>query len=268
MRRVDDGGVLTRRRRLAAVAVALAAAMAGAAAHGQTARLRIASEGARPPYNQLDAKGELAGFEIDLARALCLRAGRACDFVQQDWDQLLPGLESGGHDAVIAALTPTPERRARVAFGAPYLRMPLAFAAPRGRKPRSLEPAALADRAIGVEADGAHRAAIERAYPQARVAPYAGLEDAMLDLAEGRVDLVVGPKDAVAAFLETRREGQCCRLAGDVPREAAEDLPGFAMAFRPADAELRAAFDTALAAMRADGSFETISRRYFAWPVN
>ncbi len=254
-------------RRLAAATVALAALAPVPAALAEPARLRIASEGARPPYNQLDAKGDLAGFEIDLARALCLRAGHACDVVQQDWDQLLPGLESGAHDVVIAAMTPTPERRARVAFGEPYLRMPLAFAAPRGRKPRSLDPAALADRAIGVEADGPHREALERFYPKARVMPYAALEDAMLDLAEGRIDFVVGAKDGVAAFLETRREGQCCRLAGDAPREASGDQPGFAMAFRPADAALRESFDRALAELRRDGTFDAISRRYFAWPV-
>jgi polar amino acid transport system substrate-binding protein len=254
-------------RRLAAVAFALAASAAGEGARAETARLRIASEGARPPYNQLDAKGELAGFEIDLARALCSRAARVCDVVQQDWDQLLAGLESGAHDAVIAALTPTPERRARAAFGAPYLRMPLAFAAPRGRKPRSLEPDALADRAIGVEADAAHRAALEGFYPKAQFRAYAALEDAMLDLAEGRVDFVVGAKDAVAAFLETRRESRCCRLVGDAPHEAWRDQPGFAMAFRPADAALREAFDRALVEMRRDGTFDSISRRYFAWPV-
>ena len=254
-------------RRLAAVAFALAASALGPAARAEPSRLRIASEGARPPYNQLDARGELVGFEIDLARALCARAGRVCDVAQQDWDQLLPGLGSGAHDAVIAALTPTPERRARVAFGEPYLRMPLAFAGPRGRKPRSLEPDALADRAIGVEADGPHREALERFYPKAQFRAYAALEDAILDLAEERIDLVVGAKDAVAAFLETRRESQCCRLVGDAPREAWRDQPGFAMAFRPADAALREAFDRALAELRRDGTFESISRRYFAWPV-
>lgn len=248
--------------------VALAAALIAAApALAEPPHLRIASEGARPPWNQLDGKGELIGFEIDLARALCAKIGRTCDFVQQDWDNLLPGLAAGQHDVVIAALTPTPERRARAAFGLPYMRMPLALVAPRGRKPRSVEAEALSGRTIGVEHGATWEGFLEKTYAKSQLKPYASLEEAMLDLAEGRVDLVAGPKDALAAFLDTRREGRCCRLVGDAPRDPAADAEGFAIAFRPADEILRQTFDKALTQALADGTYDAISRRYFAWPI-
>ncbi|MBL8587577.1 MAG: transporter substrate-binding domain-containing protein [Methylobacteriaceae bacterium] len=253
------------RRLLVAAALALVLGDASVAETGD--RVRIAFEGARPPWNMLDARGELAGFEVELARALCLRLALTCQFVQQDWDQLLPGLSAGSHDVVMSALTPTEERRAGVDFGAPYLRMPLAFAAARGRTPRPFDPAALAGRAVGVEQGGAQEEWIERVYKDADVRRYASLEEAMLDLAAGRIEFVAGPKDALAAFIDTRKEARCCRILGDAPRDPAYRGEAFAMAFRKTDAALRARFDKALAEALADGSYEAIRKKYFAWPI-
>lgn len=227
----------------------------------------IASEGARPPFNQLDDKGELAGFEIDLARELCARAALDCSFVAQEWDQLLPALESKQADAVISTLEPTDERRARVAFGAPYLRMPSAFLAKRKRQIRAAGPADLAGRAIGVEQGSPQQAWLDETYGQSEIRPYASLEDAILDLAEGRIDLVLGPKDSLAAFLKNRREAQCCKLLADAPRDPAFYGEGFAMAFNKEGSDLRARFDAALKAALADGAYERIRAKYFDWPV-
>lgn len=230
-------------------------------------KVTIASEGARPPFNQLDDKGELAGFEIDLARELCARAALDCVFVQQEWDQLLPALESKQVDAVMSTQEPTDERRARVAFGEPYLRMPSAFLAARKRQIRASSPADLAGRAIGVEQGSPHQAWLEETYGESEIRPYASLEEAILDLAEGRLDLVLGPKDALAAFMKHRREAQCCKLLADAPRDPGYFGEGFAMAF-PKDArELRARFDAALKSALADGAYERVRAKYFDWPV-
>lgn len=244
---------------LAAQCVALAPAWAQ--------KVTIASEGARPPFNQLDEKGELAGFEIDLARELCARAALDCAFVQQEWDQLLPALELRQADAVISTLEPNEDRRARVLFGEPYLRMPSAFLAARKRQIRASSPGDLAGRAIGVEQGSPHQAWLEEIYGESRIRPYASLEEAILDLAEGRIDLVLGPKDALASFMKNRREAQCCKLLADAPRDPAYFGEGFAMAFGKEAGDLRARFDAALKAALADGAYERIRAKYFDWPV-
>ena len=73
-------------------------------------RIRFASEGARPPFNYLE-NNQLAGFEIDLANEICARLKATCEFVPDNWDDLIPHLLSGQYDAIIAAMDMTEERR-------------------------------------------------------------------------------------------------------------------------------------------------------------
>ena len=230
--------------------------------------VRIASEGARPPYNELDADGALRGFEIDLGRALCARAKLDCVFVTQEWDQMIPGLTTGAYDAILSAMEPTDERREEVVFGQSYVRMPLTLMGEReDDAPSAVTPQALEGKSIGVEIDSPQAQWASDRFPQAEIKPYATLEEAILDLASDRVDFVLARKDSANEFLQKRKEGKCCRLLLDAPRDADYLGEGFAMAFRKGDPALRAAFDKALAAILADGTFAKISARYFPYKV-
>lgn len=232
------------------------------------ALVRIASEGARPPYNELDAKGELRGFEIDLGRALCARARLACVFVTQEWDQMIPSLKAGAYDAIISAMEPNEDRRADVAFGESYMRIPLALLGEREDSiPAAVTPDALQGKTIGVEADTPQAIWAGDTFPKAEVKPYASLEEAILDLASDRVDFVLARKDAATEFLSKRKEGQCCRVLRDAPREPDYFGEGFAMAFRKGDDALRDAFDKALAGLVADGTFARVAAPYFSYAI-
>lgn len=238
------------------------------AARGLPRIVRIASEGARPPYNELDSDGALVGFEIDLGRKLCARAKLNCVFVSQEWDQMIPGLKAGTYDVILSAMEPTDERRAEVDFGQPYVRMPLTLMGEReDAVPAAVTPEALKGKTIGVEAETPQASWAADRFPGAEVKPYASLEEAILDLASDRVDFVLARKDAAADFLARRKEGQCCRLLLDAPRDSDYLGEGFAMAFRKGDAALRAAFDKALAEIVADGAFARISAKYFPYKI-
>ena len=56
--------------------------------------IRIATEGAYPPFNYTNADGSLAGYDIDVANALCKQMQAKCEIVAQDWDGIIPGLLS------------------------------------------------------------------------------------------------------------------------------------------------------------------------------
>lgn len=227
----------------------------------------IASEGARPPYNYLDQTNELAGFEIDLGRELCARMKARCHFVVQDWDQLIPGLVAGQYDAIMSTLEITDERLQSIAFSKPYLRMGQAFAAARDKPIRSIEPDALDGRSIGVEADSPHQSYLETMYPKATIKPYGSLDEAMLDLAEGRIDMVFGAKDVVMDFLETRKEARCCRFVADIPPAPAFFGEGLGIGLRQTDASLKVEFDRALDAVTADGTYAKLRAKYWNFPV-
>lgn len=253
--------------RLACGAAALALAPA-APAQAASSQIRIASEGARPPYNYLDANNELAGFEIDLGHLLCARVKVECRFVIQDWEGLIPGLLDHQYDAIMAALEITEETKEKIAFSRPYIRMPSAFLGPAQSSLSDVAPAALKGRRIGVEAGGAHQSYLEERYSDSEVKPYATLEEAILDLAEGRLDLVIGDKDALSDFLKSRREGKCCKIVADAPDDPAFFDEGMAIGFRKEDHALRAKFDRALDEIKADGSFAKLQAKYFDFKVD
>ena len=247
--------------------LSLAAAHASSEATPAWTQVRIASEGARPPYNYLD-NNELAGFEIDLARELCARMKVTCTFVPQDWDSLIPGLLNNQYDAIMAAMEITDAGREKITFTRPYVRMPSAFIGPRENVVKDTSPAGLAGKTIGVESGGSHQAYLEDVYKNSEIRRYATLEEAILDLAEGRLDVVIGDKDAIADFLKTHKEAQCCRLIADVPRDPAYFGDGIGIGLRKSDDKLKAMFEKALDAVRADGTFAKVWAKYFDFEIN
>lgn len=235
---------------------------------GPWTEIRIASEGARPPYNYLDNNNRLAGFEIDLGYALCARMKVECTFVMQNWDDMIPGLLNHRYNAIMAAMEITPDRLDKIAFSQPYVRMPSAFMVMLTSSLKDATPAALAHLRIGVEAGGPHEGYLETVYKASEIHPYATLEDAILDLDQDRVDAVIGDKDAIVNFLENQKEGQCCRLLADVPRDPTYFGDGIGISLRKDDKALKAMFDKALDEVVADGTFAAIRAKYFDFRIN
>lgn len=73
--------------------------------------IRIASEGAYPPFNYMSPDGKLVGFDLDIANALCEAMEAKCTIVANDWDGMIPGLQANKFDAVIASMAITDERK-------------------------------------------------------------------------------------------------------------------------------------------------------------
>ncbi len=191
-----------------------------------------------------------------------------CRFVTQDWDGLIPGLINHQYDAIMAAVEITDEAREKITFTKPYIRMPSAFIGLRDGKITDTSPNGLAGKSIGVEAGGAHQTYLEDLYKQSEIHPYATLEEAILDLAEGRLDAVIGDKDALVDFLKTRKEAQCCTVIADVPHDSGYFGDGIGIGLRKEDPELKAMFEKALDESVADGSFARIRGKYFDYETN
>ena len=73
--------------------------------------IRIGTEGAYPPWNNLNTAGELEGAEIDFGNEACARMGVECEWVTQDWDGIIPALLNGKYDIIIAGMSITDERK-------------------------------------------------------------------------------------------------------------------------------------------------------------
>jgi polar amino acid transport system substrate-binding protein len=240
---------------------------AGAAAAQDGPALVIASEGANPPFNFTRPDGALAGFEIDLGRALCAKMAMSCRFIAADRGSLIPGLLAHRFDAVMAMVAITAERRGLVAFSDKYADLPAAFAVRKGSHLSGLDGSAPAAGRLGAQEGTVFAAYLHKhAGADAKIRLYATLGEAELDLAGGRIDAVLADKAALMAWM-SGHSGACCIFAGRDLRDPAELGAGVGIALRPSDGDLRRQFNRALAALIESGAYRRIDRRYFPFSI-
>ena len=110
---------------------ALALSLGAAQADNHSKTIKIGTEGAYPPFNNLTTSGELVGFDVDIAKALCDEMKVKCEFVTNDWDGIIPSLIAGKFDAIIASMSITDERKEKVDFSDKYYNTPPAIAVPK-----------------------------------------------------------------------------------------------------------------------------------------
>lgn len=110
-----------------AALVAGVAATASAADWGKGSEVRIATEGAYAPWNYTDSSGALVGFEVDLYQDLCARMEVKCTLVQQAWEGIIPALQAGKYDAIMAGMSITDKRKEVITFSRSYAATPAVF---------------------------------------------------------------------------------------------------------------------------------------------
>ncbi|MFZ1110631.1 MAG: transporter substrate-binding domain-containing protein [Rhodomicrobium sp.] len=248
------------------LALILAVLLLPLAAPAQQAKLRIASEGTNPPFSVSNAKGELDGFDIDIAKALCAKMGADCEIVAQDWDGIIPALLARKYDAIVASMNVTEDRKKVVAFTKPYYRSPSVFVARKGADLKDVSPKALIGKSIGVQSATNHSAFLEDVYSRSIVRLYNTVADAYRDLAAGRVDYVMYDKLAAYDWLRSA-EGGCCELAPAELNDPAYFGSGVAIALRKGDGALAEKFNAAIDGIVADGTYAKINAKYFPFPI-
>jgi arginine/ornithine transport system substrate-binding protein len=243
-----------------------AAALAAIAAPAFAQDLRICVEGAYPPFSQVTDSGELEGFDIEIAEALCAEMGVSCTMVQTEWDAIIPTLEEGKCDAIVASMSITEERRQRIDFSAKYYQTPAKFAAAEGVDWTD-DDAGMAGKTVCVQRGTIHQAYMEGEFPSATLVLYPTQEEAYLDLTSGRCDAVMADSIAIQdGFLNTDAGDGYAFFGGDhaVPQYHGD---GAGIGVRKADTELRDRLSAAIEAIRADGTYTTINDRYFPFDI-
>ena len=223
--------------------------------------LKLGTEGAYPPFNNLMPDGRLSGFDIDIGDALCAELKARCEWVVQDWDGMIPALQAGKFDAAVASMFITEERKKQVDFTQPYYRTPAAFIALKSSPLVGTTASDLAGRTIGVQSSSVYADYVEKLLPDSKAKAYGAIEDMLADLASGRVDAVNDDQIVLEKFLASP-EGSCCRLVGAVASVPSIHGDGAGIAVRKGD-PLRAELDAAIEAIRKSGKFKEINDRYF-----
>ncbi|MBO6541293.1 MAG: ABC transporter substrate-binding protein [Rhizobiaceae bacterium] len=252
---------ISKRIALAAAAAALAVTMGGAQAQDMM-KLKIGTEGAYPPFNNLEADGTLVGFDIDIAKALCEEMKADCEFVTQDWDGIIPALQAGKFDAIIASMSITEERMEKVDFTNKYYNTPPALAAPKDTDITGVTKEDLAGKVVGAQGSTTHSNYAEATYTDSEVKLYPTADEYKLDVNSGRVDAVVDDVIVLGDWLATE-DGACCKIVGTITPVVEIHGPGAGIAIRKGEDELREKFNAAIDAIRANGKYKEINDKYF-----
>ena len=234
-----------------------------ASASAQEAQpLRVAAEGAYPPFSFVGPDGEVAGFDIDIAQELCKRLNRPCEIEAVEFDSLIPSLLARKFDIIVASLTITEERAKRVDFTIPYYRNKLQFVAAKDVDfPFHLD-------GISGKTIGAQRSSVSAAWlkdnldDKATIRLYPDTEAAFLDLQTGRLDLVLNDILGSYDFLN-RPEGEDYDYFGNPVLE--DDRIGIAL--RKGEDQLKNDLNNAIRSMLTDGTYVTLSRQYFPFDI-
>ncbi|MEZ5863863.1 MAG: transporter substrate-binding domain-containing protein [Geminicoccaceae bacterium] len=268
------------------VAFAAGILLAGHAAAQDWSTIRIATEGAYAPWNFTNASGQLEGFDVDLANELCARMEATCEISAQAWDGIIPALQAGRYDAIVASLSITDERLEVIDFSRAYATTPAIFVAPKDSDfaasglPEtrvdmteiSAEEQALLDQVkglldgltVGVQTATIHENFL-REYMDIDIRTYDSQENLDLDLQSGRIDVALADQSGWQPLLE-----------GELGEGFARVGPGFAggifgrgvgVGIRKEDTALREKFNAAIQSALEDGTVSELAIKWFGFDI-
>ena len=228
---------------LTAAAIALCAGAASAQ------NVRIATEGAYPPYNLINDAGEIDGFERELGDELCKRAELQCTWVKNDWDSIIPNLVSSNYDAIMAGMAINDQRKEVIQFTQNYI-PPASSSYVAMSEDVDVNTATVAAQTGTIQASHA-------AETGANVLEFATPDETLSAVRNGEADAVLADKDFLVPYVE-ESNGELMWVGEDVNLD-----DGIGVGLRQSDTELKDKFDAAITSMKEDGSLNTMISKWF-----
>lgn len=226
--------------------------------------VRIATEGAFPPYSFMAPDGTLGGFDVDIANALCAEMKTRCEIIKQDWDGLIPGLLAKKYDAIVSSMNITPIRQQKVAFSDKYEGgYSMLFG---GKALADSSPSALQGKVIAVQKGTVQESFAKAYYEEAGISlrRYPDIATAKMDLTAGRVDALLMD---IGNIYEAKKDASLSEYSvfGEKFKDPAYFGAGSGIALRKNDQVLLGRINQALAAILANGTYKQINDKYFQY---
>ena len=213
-----------------------------------------------PPFNYRDKSGELVGFNVDLARAICADLKITCTIQAWPWEQAGKALEDGQGDALIAGLAMTPENGALFDFTNIYLMLPGRFVRLKDDAV-GFDPSELKGKVVAVRKGSAHEEFVKRYLPDALVAEFDTEVAALEAVRDKKADAYFG--DALRASVWLNEAGSCCSFAGDPYFRPDLFGDGLSIAVAAGHDVIRQALDYSLVRLKRSGTLDELYLRWF-----
>ena len=242
------------------LSLALLAACATAA---HSADLKVAIDPTYEPFTYKTADGKPAGFDVDIANAVCSEIKRKCVFVEQVWDSMIPGLQARKYDVIVSSLSITDERKRVIDFSDRYYKTPSAIVVKKGTEYSG--PASLKGKRIGVlKGSTQEKWAMGELKPAGvNVVPYEAQDQVYLDINAGRLDGTVADKVEVHGGFLRKPEGKDYGYVGHDQYETKYYGDGIGIGMRKKQDELKGQINKAIQTIRSNGTYDTIAKKYF-----
>jgi polar amino acid transport system substrate-binding protein len=225
--------------------------------------IRFLTDSDFPPFNYFDEDNVLTGFNVDVARAICLELDAACDIQVRPWAALLPALAKGEAEAVIASHSATPTALRVADFTDRYYFTPARFAGKRAMAKLDATPEGLEGMRIAVAKGTAHEAYLRAFFRDSTIRAFESVELARDALTTGAADLLFDDGISLAFWLNGTASKACCEFKGGPFAEPKYFGDGIGIAVKRDDAQLKTMINSALKRMRESGRYEELLLRYF-----
>jgi polar amino acid transport system substrate-binding protein len=225
--------------------------------------LRFLTEDDFPPFHFALPDGTLAGFDIDLARAICEELKITCTIQARRFDTLIQSLDDNRGDATMGSIRIDARSRAELDFTLPYMLTPARFVVPETTRLTEPVPESLFGKRVGVLDASAHQAYLATFFPGTIRKTYASQASLREALAKGEIDALFGDGLSLSFWLQAQDAGRCCRFLGGPFLDRRFFGEGMAVAVRKGNDSVRQALDWALATLSARGTTTELYLEYF-----
>lgn len=236
----------------------LTALMATTAFANAQQEITFAMEPSYPPFELTNEKGEIIGFDVDIAKAICQEIQATCHFKSQAFDSLIPSLIKGrgGFDAAISAIDITEARAKQVAFSDAYYESSASFIAVKDK----ITDLAQAKK-VGVQNGTTYQQYVNAEAKQYAVSSYASLQDAELDLKNGRIDLIFGDTDVLREMLGKNPE---LVSVGETVTDKRYFNNGLGIAVKKSNTALVESLNKGITAIKQSGEYQKIYDKWLS----
>jgi arginine/ornithine transport system substrate-binding protein len=248
-------------------AAAPAAAPAAPAAPAELPELKVAIDPTYEPFTFKTPDGKPTGFDVDIAEAVCAEIKRKCVYVEQVWDSMIPGLQAKKYDVIVSSMSITEERQKVVDFTDKYYKTPSRIVVKSGTP--FTDVASLKGKKIGVlKGSTQEKYAMGELRPAGvSVVPYEAQDQVYLDIKSGRLDGTVADTVEVTGGFLSKPEGQGYGFVGPLLNDVKYYGTGIGIALRQGETQLKDELNAAIKAIRSNGTYDTISKKYFDFDV-
>ena len=227
----------------------LTAILLGASVAASAQELTFAMEPSYPPFETTNEKGEIIGFDVDVANAICKEIQATCKFKGEAFDALIPNLKAKRFDASISAIDITDARAKQVLFSDAYYDSTASYVTLKGKA--TLESA----KNVGVQNGTTFQQYTVAETKQYTTKAYASLQSAILDLKSGRIDMIFGDTAVLADMISKEPKMQ---FVGEKVANKKYFGNGLGIAMHKSNKELAEQLNKGLAAIKANGEYQKI----------